>query len=219
MAMGAVTVKFNNGIPLQEDSSIKPSLTLSFHVDGAGNVTLDASAPTSSPTVSQAVDAWDGPVGTISYAGAFNTTFTMELSAQGGSGLRVSTIEPGGLGVGGMNASRIDNGGKEVIIATAVITTGQVSFSTINWNNRQKTPACAVLTGPVGAVKKQLDDDAGSWEVSAEKLKLGTGQTLIFGTLVTEGAKSSGYTLAGFTFDVVAGSGSGPWPLVVVGCL
>ena len=85
MVMGAVTVNFSNSIPIQTENVIQKSLLLAFNVDSTGNVTMDASSPQSAQQpVQNAIKAWAGPVGKISYAGAFNTTFTLELSQRGG---------------------------------------------------------------------------------------------------------------------------------------
>ena len=207
MVMGAVTVNFANNIPTDTDNSIPVSLILSFTVDGAGNVTLDASAPEASPTVTSAVKAWNGPVGTVSYAGAFNTKFKMDLLARAGE-FRISANEEGvgGLGVAGISARRIDNDGKEKINVMAAIPAGQLSFSTFNWSYLRGKDTFMLVTVPSGYVGYKLSGDTGSIDVSADNIRVGNGQQLSIGTTVTGDAKA-GYTLSGFTFDVIAESG------------
>ncbi|MEM7396908.1 MAG: hypothetical protein AAF492_31660 [Verrucomicrobiota bacterium] len=53
-------------------------ITLSFAVDGSGNVTLDASC--SDPDPATYVDEFDGPVGTVSLTSLWNRAFSIYLS-------------------------------------------------------------------------------------------------------------------------------------------
>ena len=105
----------------------------------------------------------------------------------------------------------------KAITASASIPVGQLNFSAINWNGVQIKTTYILATGPSGSASNHLIGESGSWDVSAENLKVGNGQALIFGTPATGDIKA-GYTLGGFTFDVI-GPDSGERPPIVVGCL
>jgi hypothetical protein len=201
-----VSVKFSNYTLLPTTTNEVYAITLLFIVDGTGNVVLDASTAGAHQILRDAVNAWDGPVGTISYAGAFNTTFLLEIRSWGGVGLNLSCHEGGGLGVGLRSAWRIDRPGFEYIAATAAMGAGVLEFRSVSWNYRSKLDAHMVLACPLGSVTNSLPSRAGTWTLSDQGIRIGDNQTLRFEN-VFPGEDASGYALAGFSFDVVDAGG------------
>ena len=82
-------------------------ITLDFTIDGAGSVTLDAQSSNGGAAPQAVVNAWDGPVDSVTNAALFNTSFTLtgvaklngvqidQLSTQAGSwgpGLHVNGL-------------------------------------------------------------------------------------------------------------------------------
>src|SRR5210317_1708088 len=73
-----VELTFINSLPI---GTVGGDLTLDFTVDALGNVALDATTTSTDPDVVFAVNQWDGAVGFISYANAFNSSFTIDITA------------------------------------------------------------------------------------------------------------------------------------------
>lgn len=197
-----VTVAFLNTTLPQGTTNELGTLSLEFHVDGAGSVTLDASTTRSEQIIVDAVDGWDGPVGSVGFAGAFNTAFTLVLDDAGGSGLKLTANAGGGLGVGGQNAWRIDRPGLESIAASASLPEGTMHLRSIAWNWRANDTVDLLLSVPGGQFTNHLASDAGSWNLADQGIRLATGEQFAFGN-VDLGAVNDGYALAGLAFDIV----------------
>lgn len=205
LVVAEVSVSFTNSTLPMETTNDLGTLTLSFSVDATGNVVLDASATAPEQVVRNAVDEWDGPVGTISYSAAFNTVFSLVFTDVGGSGLKLANNDGGGLGVGGYNAWRIDRPGLEYIDVQVAIRTGKLEFRSVSWNHRADATVHMTLAGSLGSATNDFMALAGVWDVSALGFMVGDNETLRFGN-VTPNIEKSGYALAGFTFDVVDGA-------------
>ena len=197
-------VFFNTTLP-QSTTNELGTLTLAFSVDGSGNVTLDASTTRGEQMIIDAIDAWDGPVGTISYSGLFNSSFSLVLNDVGGSGLKLTDNDGGGLGVGGQNAWRIDRPGTEWITVQTSLPEGLLMLNTVSWNHRANTTVDMLLITPDGSLVNNLGSDTGTWNVMAEDILLQSGQLLEFGN-VDLGSLNDGYALAGLTFDITDGT-------------
>jgi hypothetical protein len=205
LAYADVSVVFSNSTLPQATTNELGTVTLVFTVDEAGNVTLDASTTRSEQIIIDAIDAWDGPVGTISHSGMFNNTFSLMLNDVGGSGLKLTDNGGGGLGVGGQNAWRIDQPGTEFITADAIIAAGKLKLNTVSWNNRANTTVDMLLTGPAGSHIHSLGALVGTWNVSGNTILIQNGQQLVFGN-VDLGTIGDGYALAGLSFDIIDGA-------------
>ncbi|MCU0857105.1 MAG: hypothetical protein MUC65_01710 [Pontiellaceae bacterium] len=179
-------------------------ITLLFNVDATGRVVLDAATLSTEQTVQDIVNAWDGPVGTISYIGAFSTAFSLDITSMGGSSLKLTNVDGGGLGVSGQDPWRIDRPEIEFVAATASIKAGSLDFRSVSWNNRTRLETCLTLTSPYVFLTNSFIQAAGSWDVSGQGLLIGDNQVLKFGS-IKQGNQYGGYSLAGFTFDLVDG--------------
>ncbi|VGO12799.1 hypothetical protein PDESU_01353 [Pontiella desulfatans] len=204
-ASAEVSVDFFNSTLPQSTTNELGTLTLVFSVDAAGVVTLDASTTRGEQIVIDAVDAWDGAVGSIGHSGAFNTSFSLVLDDVGGSGLKLTDNGGGGLGVGGQNAWRIDRPGIEFVSADAIIPDGLLALNSVAWNHRANTTVDMQLTAPGGSLTNSLDGLEGTWNLVGEGLRLQSGQQLLFGN-ADLGVENDGYALAGFSFDIIDGT-------------
>ncbi|MCU0858386.1 MAG: hypothetical protein MUC65_08310, partial [Pontiellaceae bacterium] len=63
-------------------AGIGQTLTFDFTLDGAGNVTLNASTGSTVPDVISTVNSWDGAAGTVSNPALFGKTFTLTAFAK-----------------------------------------------------------------------------------------------------------------------------------------
>ncbi len=115
--MADVTITFTNDLPANTQA---PDLALELSEDGSGDVTLDASTSSADGAVLAAVNAWDGAVGTVSYAPAFGTSFTIGMDGTGDEPRLTTQGNLGGLGAQGLNQNKLDQPGVEEIYATAV---------------------------------------------------------------------------------------------------
>ena len=197
-----VTLDFNYTGP--NLNGLQP-LTLDFSVDGAGNVTLDASTPNPNAAFISAVDAWDGAVGTISEASLFGTSFTL-LGQTGGPGLVVGQQDTGVLGISGQAAARIDQSGAETLTfnASGLGALIALDIKTVSYGNRAANGASNVklVDADTSTVYVIPPPTLGTLDLSGEGFAIGNGEGLAFTTDVT-GVAGAGYGLAGFTFDAV----------------
>ncbi len=201
-SLAAVSVDFSNTTLPQSTTNDAGVLTLQFSVDAVGGVLLDASTTAADQSVIDAMDAWDGPVGTVSYSAAFNSVFSLELDGVGGSGLKLTDNGGGGLGVGGQNAWRVDRPGVEFIGVDTSIPGGKLRLSGVSWNHRANTTVDMELAAPDGSYTNSLSSLAGTWDLSGDAVFVESGQQLMFGN-ADLGTLSDGYALAGLSFDLV----------------
>ncbi len=176
LASAEVSVVFTNSTLPQDTTNELGTLTLLFSIDGSGFVTLDASTTRSEQNIIDAVNAWDGSVGSISHDGARNTVFALVLNDVGGSGLKLTNNDGGGLGVGGQNAWRVDRPGTEFITADASIPAGKLNLNSISWNHRANSTVDMLLTEPGGAHTNSLGDLDGTWIVGGSNILIQSGQ-------------------------------------------
>ncbi|MCU0858051.1 MAG: hypothetical protein MUC65_06580 [Pontiellaceae bacterium] len=201
LASAEVEVKFAvSNAPSENTTNALGTLTLKFNVDSAGSVFMDASSTSDQQHIRDAVDAWDGPVGTISCKGAFNSEFSLMFQNRAGPGLYLSTKQGGGLGVCGLNPGLID--GIDSVAVTAFITTGKLEFRSVAWNGWFDPTVQMLLTGPFGSATNTLTAKCGTWDVSGMGFMIGNNETLMF-TNADLGDPRDGYRLSGITFDVV----------------
>jgi fibronectin-binding autotransporter adhesin len=217
-----VAVSFNN--TTINPSGTSPTLgtvTLDFTIDGFGNVTLDASTTnTASTVVVDAVDAWDGVVGTVTDTGAFGSTFTLTLKGFGSTNdLKLSnqlggSPIAGAMGLPGSNQYRVDNNISSApekneyieLTAASVPLGSKLKLTSMGWNNsngngnysmlafRSAAPSIS-LTNPVGA-------QTGTWDLSTSGVLLDAAQVINFGT-VTSASIGNGYSFKALSFDIV----------------
>ena len=88
-----VTVDFSHSNGTAGAAQNTGDITLAFTVDGAGNVTLDASCADPDPVTY--VDEFDGSVGTVSDPAMWGQSFSIELSESGSGNLRVDATGSG----------------------------------------------------------------------------------------------------------------------------
>jgi hypothetical protein len=201
-----VKVLFTNSIPVAAGATNQTgNITLDFSVDGSGNVTLDASTASVVSNTIAAVDAWDGPVGFIDYAGMFNTNFTIEIGAGAPTRLSDWGGNGGGIGYSGQNAWRIDRPGVEAIVANVEVPGASIVMRSVRWTSRANATVDMLLDGPQASYTNTLPSLDGDWNLSAENLYLNSGDSLIFGNAsnTTDFVLGDGYTLQGIEFTVV----------------
>lgn len=203
-SMADVSVMFNNDNPKATNpwaENTPGTVTLDFSVDGSGNVTLDASCSEINATIIAEVDKFDGPVGTVSYAGAFSTNFSIEVVSVGGV-LRLSEEDLGGFGVSGQNQWRIDRTDIESVKATASGLSGtSIDFKSVDWTSRANANSIMQITGPQGIYTNALPASDGTWDLDAENIFVNDGKDISFLNATTN--LGDGYVLSGFSFDVV----------------
>lgn len=205
--MAEVVVPFNNTDLLNTANTSLGTVTLTFTVDGTGNVTLDASTSNAAAGATNAVNAWDGPVGTVTFSGAFNKVFTLRLAGVGTSGssndLRFCNLTGGALGVAGTNQYRIDNNGNELIRFTATtVPAGKIKITSMDWRNPTGGPTLKATSGST-VVTKPATTPTGTWDLSSGGFLLSAAQTLDFSTGAA-GTTAPGYSLGALRFDIIS---------------
>ena len=199
-----VSVMFTNNLakatnPFAENTP--GTVTLDFAVDGSGNVTLDASCSESNATIVAEIDKFDGSVGTISYSGAFNTNFSIEVVSVGGT-LRLSDDDLGGFGVTGQNQWRIDRTDIESVKVTPSGLAGaSVDVKGVDWTSRANGNTIMKVSGPQGSYTNSLPASDGTWDLSGDNLYLNNGKEALFFNASTN--FGDGYVLAGLSFDLI----------------
>lgn len=89
--------------------STSASITLSFSINSAGSISLDASTSSTNGAFPNMVAEWDNAnVGSVLDASLFGKTFTLTGSASGGGNLTISELGGGGIGIQGENSNRVD---------------------------------------------------------------------------------------------------------------
>jgi hypothetical protein len=197
-ASAEVSVRFSNTLP---ERRINVPITLTFNVDGAGKVTLDASTSSSDPQAETVVNGWDGAVGTVDLSNVRNSSFSIRLQADNGR-LNLSEMDGGGIAISGHNSSRVDGGSLENIETLSMVPTiggGAIRLTSFSWNH------AAVDVNMTAAISGQpvayaLDAQTGIWPLADSELELivKDGKRLELST-----ASPFGYALAGFSFDLV----------------
>lgn len=217
-----VAVFFNNTGLVNTAPASLGTVTLAFTVDGSGNVMLDASTSnTGSTPAVNAVNAWDGPVGTISHAGAYNSSFTLTMAGIGTGGgssndLRLVDVIASGptggiVGVPGINQFRIDNNSGEAIrfTATAVPNGSKLKVTSMDWRNStapgNNPTQRAFSASPALNVTNVATTINGTWDLSASGFLLGATESIHLGT-ITSGDTAKGYSLGALRFDIVNAS-------------
>jgi len=186
------------------------AIKLDFTVDGSGVVSLIASTTGAADQATEdAITAWSSPnVGTISWEGAWGTSFSIDFTATQGAivrKLRISnTGTYGGLGIVGGAAGRIDQDGLEKLHANLTMDIGRLQLTAVRWENKTLTGnPNMVLTGALGSSANTLTTVSGLLDVSSQGIWAGNGQAISFGNKTFGDSVVRGYSLAGFTFDVI----------------
>lgn len=202
-----VAVSFDNTTLANTASTTLGTVTLAFTVDGSGNVTLNASTTNTATGATNAVDAWDGAVGAITYSGAYNTSFTLLMDDVGAGGdLRLCNIAGGALGVAGTNQYRIDRDGVESIrfTATTVPAGSKLKITSMDWRNANASPTQRAFN-PSVSVTNAVATPTGTWDLSSSGFLLSGTELINFGTTVS-GDVNKGYSLGAIRFDIVDGT-------------
>jgi arylsulfatase A-like enzyme len=196
--------------PLQNTGNI----TLSFTVDGSGNVNLDASC--ADPDPAAYVNEFDGPVGTVSDPAMWGQSFTIVLSSSGSGSLRISN-SGAGLAVQGGNAERLDFLNEQV---TATVSAVGTDFKLLELAYANATTTAGTRMNVAGT-SYPLSGASGTVDVSAQ----GVSGTFIIDS--TTDSDAEGFVLSGLSFDLVglplvasdtvvsfanSGTGFGPTP-------
>ena len=225
---GEVNVAFNNTtIAPSPTSPTLGTVTLAFTVDGSGNVTLDASTSnTASTVVVDAVNAWDGAVGTITDPGAYNSTFTLTLKGVGSgnsqSDLKLSNQVGGSpiagvMGLPGGNQYRVDNNVTTTpanneyiqVTATSVPAGSKLKLTSMGWNNSNGTGNYSMrafrTAAPSISLSNPVGTQTGTWDLSTSGVLLDAAQVINFGT-VTSANLNNGYSFKALGFDIVSAS-------------
>lgn len=192
-----VTVDFSHSNGTAGAAQNTGDITLAFTVDGAGNVTLDASCTDADPV--NYVNEFDGSVGTVSDPAMWGQSFSIELSESGSGNLRVDATGSGLVSQGG-NSTIIDaaNGNKEIITATVTAPGADFLLQGVNFAGRLGGAGMTVsdsnyaLSGTSGTVNTSAQGINGSFTVATDSSSTGTG-----------------FILSGFTFDLVAPASAG----------
>ncbi|MFZ9936024.1 MAG: LamG-like jellyroll fold domain-containing protein [Luteolibacter sp.] len=213
-----VKVEFKNTGLLNTANTSIGTVTLAFTVDGIGNVMLNASTSSTAPASVNAVNAWDGPVGTISHPGAFNSTFTLTMGGFAtvtatSSDLRLTDIfggvSTGGIvGVPGSNQYRIDNNANETIrfTATSVPAGSKLKLTSMNWLNSNGSPTQRAWSpSPSVNATNAVTTAGGTWDLSSSGFTLGASELVNFGTTST-GDTGKGYSFRAISFDIIDAS-------------
>ncbi|MCU0795178.1 MAG: sulfatase-like hydrolase/transferase [Akkermansiaceae bacterium] len=169
---------------------ITGNVTLAFAVDGAGNVTLDASS--ADPDPAAYVNEFDGPVGTISDPAMWGQTFSIVLSSSGSGSLRLSN-SGAGLSIQGGNAERLDFANESI---TATISAAGTDFKLLNLGYADATTTAGTQMNVAGTAYS-LTGSSGSVDVSAQAI----GATFIIDS--TTDTDAQGFVLSGLSFDLV----------------
>ena len=138
-ASAGVFVDFSHSNGTAGAAQSTGDITLAFTVDGAGNVTLDASCTDPDPVTY--VDEFDGSVGTVSDPAMWGQSFSIVLSETGSGSLRIDNTGSG-LAAGGGNAQIIDansSGINETITATVTATWGRFPLTEcqLRWTHKR----------------------------------------------------------------------------------
>ena len=213
-----VTVDFSHSNGTAGAAQNTGDITLAFTVDGAGNVTLDASCTDPDPVTY--VDEFDGSVGTVSDPAMWGQSFSIVLSETGSGTLRIDNTGSG-LAAGGGNAQIIDansSGSNEIITATVTASGADFLLQGVNYAGLTNggIELNSTLYTPSGS--------SGTIDVSAQ----GVDET--FSIASSASTVGQGFKLSGLTFDLVpatptasdvvvsfanTGTGFGPMPPLV----
>lgn len=192
-----------------------PNIALDFTVDGSGNVTLAASSDSADAAVIAALNAVSGPVGSVSYAPAFGTTFSIAITDTGDATRLTTQGTNGGLGVQGQNQNKIDRPGIEELYASPTFDgfVAALDVKSMDWSGAGGgDPGIgerAQIDTSTGTYIYPTDmTEAGTWDLSASNVYVNAGESIAFGNDHSITNLGSGYALAGFTFDLKEFSGS-----------
>jgi hypothetical protein len=212
---GQVATSFN--VDLSPDAqafavNAATSLTLTYTIDGSGNIALVANAPGGGAARWNQID--NGTAGTTSSAALFNTAFTLTYSGSGSADpLLTWPTNYGNAGTGSVlstqgqgNQNALENG--EFITftvsgtATAVsgFSLGLVDFS---YDNRLGNGGSSFgVNDTFGTVVEQLISNASSsGTIGGGAISLAAGESMTFRTIA---GNLGGAGLSGFNFNVSA---------------
>jgi hypothetical protein len=223
--MADINLNFKHTTAVRETAGSGTTITYDFTIDGVGNVALDASTTSLLPNIITSVNSWDGPVGTVTDAPLFGTSFQILMSSSSLlTANRSFTMDgrysTGMIGVSGANASRIDGQtstptADDMESLTFTLTSGSplITLKSFSWDFASIAASLAdakLLDGDTSVT--YLDMTAtftgspstyGTVDTSAAGLTLGSGaNALVFTSPTTAESGTHGYGLSGMTLQI-----------------
>jgi autotransporter-associated beta strand protein len=186
------------------------TITLTFSINNAGVIALDASTNATNSTFSTAVNAWDNSnVGSVADAALLGKTFSLTGTASGGGNLTVTGNNGGGIGIQGENSNRVDGlnygtGGATSTPETLTWTLSAqpgLSLSFKNWS--YVAGALSDIRVSNGTTNTDFADLVGTTGTSAlSNFQLSDGESLTFKE-IPDMATTDGAGISGFSFEVI----------------
>jgi autotransporter-associated beta strand protein len=190
--------------------SATSTITLTFSINNAGVIALDASTNATNSTFSTAVNAWDNSnVGSVADAALLGKTFNLTGTASGGGNLTVTGNNGGGIGIQGENSNRVDGlnygtGGATSTPETLTWTLSAqpgLSLSFKNWS--YVAGALSDIRVSNGTTNTDFANLVGTTGTSAlSNFQLSDGESLTFKE-IPDMATTDGAGISGFSFEVI----------------
>lgn len=219
-AFGAVSLTFpvDSAFVGPTRLNLGNSITFDFTVDGAGNVTVNATTPSANANSIATVDSWDGAAGSVSDAALFGTSFTMTATGERRNNVKTTFdavgisgdgLQRGGtLAIFGQNASVIDgatlpNANIERIVFT--VTSGTVAVALDSFTFTGNAASDPTVTTDSTSLN-YFNHGVGAVDTSAAGLSFVNSGSLRFEVLEEEavGDPAEGYRLNALTFDITS---------------
>jgi arylsulfatase A-like enzyme len=189
------------------------TITLGFTISGSGVVSLNASTSSTNTTFSATVNEWDNPnVGSVVNPALFGQSFTLTGSQAGGSGLTITELGGGGIGIQGENSNRVDglnygtndaNSTPETLSWTLSAPPG-LTLAVKGWSYVEGSAGdIRVSNGTINSDFPNLSGATGTRTLA--DLPLGNSQALSFREIPAIGA-TTGAGISGFTFAIIGSS-------------
>lgn len=188
------------------------TITLDYTIDGAGNVTLDASTSNGGAIPTQIPDFWDGAAGTVSEASLWGTSFSLTGTSTGSGGGYIASQGPNtGLGIqGGPSNTRIDDSGAEAITWTYA-GFGVLNFTGLGFADRVANGASKWLledsdTSVVTPIKENGNVVVdGTINLNGAGYSLASGDSFTISSVLNTptAVDGAGASLAGLSFEVI----------------
>ena len=215
-AKADVSTSFANTGPVTTGTfltaAINDTITLTYTIDGAGAVSLNATTTTTNATFINLVNQFDrlsGTAGTTINSSFFNTSFSLKIVPVRSSSpnLSITTLNGGGLGVQGQDSNRVDGrtattSAPETLKFELTAPAGMIlQFKSWSW----VSGSGADMRFSNGTNLQDFANLAASgntaFSLVTNGLSLGNGDTLSLGETPDS---TSGAGLGGFTFDILS---------------
>ena len=195
--------------PFVSANSSSATITLSFSINSAGVISLDASTTSANGAFSTMVAEWDeSNVGSVANPALFGKSFTLVGTQSGGANLTISELGGGGIGIQGENSNRIDglnygtgdtSSTPETLTWTLTAPVG-LELTVKNWSYIEGVGGdMRVSNGTANSDFPNMVNATGS--LALNDLPLANGQSLTFKEIPGIGA-TTGAGIAGFSFAV-----------------